>query len=207
MPNAASVPKPASPEVAGDSEFARVLRICDPGAALSGPLTFAPARRQTRQSWLTAWQEWRQTIFEPALAPALAAAAGHAQQDHAREMLDLDAGLGARLQPEVVARSTAAGRRLLQQLCQARGARWLGKFAERAAREQGTAHFAIIYAGQSAFFSSAAPASAADVRLLGMVGGAGCVHIHRASAEFCGRSRGVAARGRRHALADYLQRR
>jgi hypothetical protein len=152
MPNAASLPKPAHPEVAGDSEFARVLRICDPGCALSGPLTFAPAPRQNRRTWLSAWQRWRQTIFEPVLAPALAAAAGHAQLEHAREMLALDEALSARLELEVSARSAAAGRRLLQHLCKARGARWLGKFADWTARENAAAHFAIIYAGQSAFF-------------------------------------------------------
>ncbi len=152
MPNAASLPEPARPEVAGDSEFARVLRICDPGAALAGPLTFAPDRRQTRQTWLSAWEQWRETIFEPALAPALAAAAGHAQQEHAREMLAVDADLSARLPADVSARSVAAGQRLLQQLRQARGTRWVLKLAESAARNDAVAHFAVVYAGQSAFF-------------------------------------------------------
>jgi hypothetical protein len=152
MPNAASLPEPARPEVAGDSEFARVLRICDPGAALDGPLTFSPGKRQTRQAWLTAWEQWRETIFEPTLAPALAAAAGHAQQEHAREMLALDADLSARLAPDVSARSAAAGRRLLQHLRRARGARWLVKLAESTDRDNAAGHFAIVYAGQSAFF-------------------------------------------------------
>jgi hypothetical protein len=152
MPNAASLPEPARPEVAGDSEFARVLRICDPRNALNGPLTFCPARRQNRKTWLAQWQEWRQSIFEPALAPALAAAAGHAQQDHAREMLVLDTDLSARLEPEASARSAAAGRVLLQQLRKARGARWPGKFADWIAEDRASAHFAIIYAGQSALF-------------------------------------------------------
>jgi hypothetical protein len=153
MPNAAaSLPEPARPDVAGDAEFARVLRICGPGAALDGPLTFAPAKRQTRQTWVAAWEQWRETIFEPVLAPALAAAAGHAQQEHAREMLALDAALSAQLEPAIAERSAAAGRRLLKQLCKARGARWLGKFAESVARGDAAAHFPIIYAGQSAFF-------------------------------------------------------
>jgi hypothetical protein len=152
MPNAASVPEPARPEVTGDAEFTRLLSICDPGAALAGPVTFCPARNQTRKTWLAAWQHWRQTIFEPVLAPALTAAAAHAQRDHAREMLGVDTDLSGRLAPDVAARSTQAGRRLLQQLGRARGGKWPGKFAEWVRREEAAAHFAVIYAGQSAFF-------------------------------------------------------
>jgi hypothetical protein len=152
MPNAASAPEPARPEVAGDTEFVRLLSICDPGAALAGPLTFCPEQRQTRETWLAAWQQWRQTILEPVLAPALTAAAAHAQQDHAREMLSVDAELSGRLEPAAAARSVKAGRGLLQQLGRARGGRWPGKFAERVRREEAAAHFAVIYAGQSAFF-------------------------------------------------------
>ena len=152
MPNAASLPEPAHPEVAGDSEFRRVLRICDPGSALDGPMTFSPGRAATKETWLAAWQQWRETLFEPVLAPALAAAALHAFQGHAREMLALDAGLGAKLDPDTSARSAAAGRRLLRNLGKARGERWLGKFADWTATKNAAAHFPIVYAGQSAFF-------------------------------------------------------
>ena len=152
MPNAASVPEPARPEVAGDAEFVRLLSICDPGAALAGPVTFCPERNQTKQTWLTAWQHWRETIFDPVLAPALTAAAAHAQKDHAREMLSVDAELSRRLAPEAAARSGKAGRGLLQQLGKARGGKWPGKFAEWVRRDEAAAHFAVIYAGQSAFF-------------------------------------------------------
>ena len=157
MPTAASLPETARPEVAGDSEFGRLLRSCDPGAALAGPLTFAfPAgKAATRKTWLAAWQQWRETLFEPVLAPALAAAAVQAQQGHAREMLALDAELNSRLgslAPEIATRSSAAGGRLLRQLHKARGDRWLGKFAVCVAAGKTPAHFAIVYAGQSAFF-------------------------------------------------------
>lgn len=153
MPNAASLPQPVSPEASGDAEFGRLLRICDPGFALEGPLTFHPGRAaSTRETWLAAWQQWRETVFEPVLAPAMAAAAAQAQQGHAREMLTLDEGLSARLEPAAAARSAAAGRRLLRSLCKARGDRWLNKFADWVANGNAAAHFPIIYAGQSAFF-------------------------------------------------------
>lgn len=152
MPAAASLPEPARPEVAGDTEFTRLLRICDPGSAVDGPLTFSPGTAATKKTWLAAWLQWRENIFDPVLAPALAAAAVQAQQGHAREMLALDASLTASLAPEAAVRSSAAGRRLLQHLARARGDRWLGKFGESVAAERAAAHFPIIYAGQSALF-------------------------------------------------------
>ena len=135
-----------------DPEFLRVLRISDPGAALDGPLTFAPSSRGTAEAWLEAWQAWRDGPLAATLGPAMVTAAGYAGQGQAREIQELNASLHDALEPSAAVRSALAGSRLLRRLGTSRGERWLGKLQAGAAAGGSPIHFAVIYAAQSALF-------------------------------------------------------
>lgn len=135
-----------------DPEFARVLRMADPGPALDGALTFLPPPASAPAAWLQAWAVWRSETLTHTIAPILAAVARHAELGEAREIQALDLGLIATLEPTASTRSTAAGARLLQRLSTARGERWLGKLHRAAASGQTPAHFPVVYAAQSVLF-------------------------------------------------------
>lgn len=139
-------------EGGADSEFERVLRIGNPGAALRRALTFAPAADLSAAAWLDQWERWQRDVFAAKLAPHLAAVANHALRGGTREIQALDEALDAALTPGQAERSTLAGKRLLGQLAGARGERFLTKLQARA--ETGTlpAHFATVHATQSALF-------------------------------------------------------
>ena len=143
-------PTPSSEEIL-DPEFARVLRMADPGPALDGPLTFLPPPATTAV-WQQAWTTWRDRTLTESLAPILSAVARHAERGEAREIQELDLGLTATLDPAASARSTAAGTHFLRRLSLARGERWLGKFQRAAAAGQTPAHFPVVYAAQSVLF-------------------------------------------------------
>ena len=135
-----------------DPEFARVLRMGDPGMALDGPLTFLPPLAATHDGWRQAWRAWRDGTLSLTLAPCLATAAVHAEQGLARELQMLDRELDAGLDEATRIRSVAAGRRLLRRLANARGERWLDKFQAAVAADGTPGHFAVVFAGQSALF-------------------------------------------------------
>ena len=136
----------------GDPEFARVLRISDPGPALEGPLTFAPPAGVVSGNWLAAWHEWRGTVLASQLASALLQAAALAGRGCAREMQALDRELDASLDNASRQRSRLAGQRLLARLASSRGDRWLGRFQQWVAAGEMSAHFPVVYAGQHAVF-------------------------------------------------------
>ena len=135
-----------------DPEFTRVLRMCDPGMALDGPLTFLPPLGATPQRWREAWRAWLEGTLSLTLAPCLAAAAARAEHGLARELQTLDLELDAGLEETARVRSAAAGLRLLRRLANARGERWLDKFQVWAAEKRTPAHFPVLFAGQSALF-------------------------------------------------------
>ena len=135
-----------------DPEFARVLRMGDPGMALDGPLTFLPPLAATQAGWRESWRAWREGTLALTLAPCLAAAAAHAEQGMARELQTLDLALDAGLDAATRARSAAAGHRLLRRLANARGERWLDKLQAAVAEKRTPGHFAVVFAGQSALF-------------------------------------------------------
>ncbi len=149
MPTARSTP---SSEEILDPEFARVLRMADPGPALDGPLTFLPLEGSSVAVWLQAWTTWRNQTLTATIAPVLAAVARHAERGEVREMQALDLGLAATLDPTASTRSTAAGAPFLRRLSRARGERFLTKFQLAAAAGQTPAHFAVVYAAQSILF-------------------------------------------------------
>ena len=135
-----------------DPEFLRILRISDPGAALDGPLTFAPQPGSTVDMWLGTWRAWRDEPFAASVGPAMVAAAGYAGQGKAREIQQLNASLHTALEPLAAARSALAGSRLLRRLSTSRGERWLGKLQAGTAAGGPSVHFALVYAAQSALF-------------------------------------------------------
>ena len=135
-----------------DPEFARVLRMSDPGMALDGPLTFVPPLGASPEGWRQAWRAWLAGTLALTIAPCLAAAAAYAERNAARELQTLDLELDAGLEETARARTRAAGRRLLRRLANARGERWLDRFQALAAREATPAHFPVVFAGQSALF-------------------------------------------------------
>ena len=128
-----------------------MLRISDPGAALDGPLSFAPSLGSTAQAWLKAWRGWRDGTCATAIGPAMITAAEYAGQGKAREIQELNVTLHTALEPLAAARSALAGARLLRRLGTSRGERWLGKLQAAAAGGL-PVHFAIVYAAQSALF-------------------------------------------------------
>ena len=123
-----------------------------PALALDGPLTFQPPLGASPQAWRQAWRAWLEGTLTLTLAPCLAAAAAHGEQGLARELQTLDLELDAGLDEAARTRSTAAGRRLLRRLANARGERWLDKFQAWAAENRTPAHFPVVFAGQSALF-------------------------------------------------------
>lgn len=152
LSSASSQPRPVCLDAPDDPEADRLLRLCDPGAALTGPLSFLPPARADAAVWLSAWQRWQAEIFGELLAPMLASAASHAAAGRPREMRELNEALASRLDDASRARSAAAGHRLLRRLGPSRGDRWLGKFLAWEAQGALAAHFPIVYAGQNAFF-------------------------------------------------------
>ena len=135
-----------------DPEFLRVLRISDPGAALDGPLTFAPPQGGTVEAWLGAWRTWRDEPFAASIGPAMVLAAEYAGQGKAREIQGLNASLHTALEPLAAVRSALAGSRLLRRLSTSRGERWLGKLQAGAAAGGQPIHFALVHAAQGALF-------------------------------------------------------
>ena len=144
-------PTPSSEEIL-DPEFARVLRMADPGPALDGPLTFLPLPAFSPGAWRQAWTLWRDQTLTQTIAPVLAAVARHAELGEAREIQALDLGLAAALGPTASRQSATAGAHFLRRLSLARGERWLGKLQRAAAAGQAPAHFPVIYAAQSVLF-------------------------------------------------------
>ena len=142
---------PSSEEVF-DPEFARVLRMADPGPALDGPLTFLPLVGSTAAAWQEAWVCWRDQTLTATIAPVLATVARHAERGEAREIQEIDKALTGTLDPASGGRSTTAGAHFLRRLSVARGDRWLTKFQLAAAAGQTPAHFPVVYAAQSVLF-------------------------------------------------------
>ena len=149
MPTARSTP--ISEEIL-DPEFARVLRRADPGPALGGPLTFLPPTACAAATWRQSWIIWRDTTLTGTIAPVLAAVARHAELGEVREIQALDRGLASPLESTASARSTAVGAHFLRRLSLARGERSLTKLQLAADAGQTPAHFAVVYAAQSALF-------------------------------------------------------
>ncbi len=149
MPTARSTPN--SEEIL-DPEFARVLRMADPGPALDGPLTFLPPSACPPAMWRQAWTTWRDRPLTETIAPVLAAVARHAELGEAREIQALDLQLAATLDPIASTRSAAVGAHFLRRLSLARGERWLSKFQRAAAAGQTPALFPVVYAAQSVLF-------------------------------------------------------
>ena len=143
---------PEAADLSPDPEFARVLRISDPGMALDGPVTFLPPLGASPEVWRQSWRAWLEGTLALTLAPCLTAAAGHAEHNAARELQTLDLELDAGLEEAARDRSRAAGRRLLRRLANARGERWLDKFQAWTALDATPAHFPVVFAGQSALF-------------------------------------------------------
>ena len=135
-----------------DPEFARVLRIGNPGAALRRALTFSPGSDLTPAVWFQRWESWQEGIFASRLAPGLLLVANHAGQGSVREIQALDQELAASLDSESVERSTLAGKRLLRRLSGARGERLLTKLQVQSDAGSLPTHFLTIYAVQSALF-------------------------------------------------------
>ncbi len=149
VPTLCTLPATSS---APDPEFARVLRMSDPGVALDGPLTFAPPAAGAVDVWLDQWRVWRDGPCTTVLGPMLLAAFAHGGLGRARELQELSLLVHAALEPQAAVRSAQAGARLLQRLSTSRGERWLGKLQQWAADSAHPVHFAVIYGAQSALF-------------------------------------------------------
>ncbi len=137
---------------APDPEFARVLRIADPGPALDGPLTFAPPAAGPAEAWLEQWRAWRDGPWTTVLGPAALAATAHAARGQAREIQEASLRVHAALEPQASLRSAQTGARLLQRLGTSRGERWLARLRQWAAEPGCPVHFAVLYGAQSALF-------------------------------------------------------
>ena len=135
-----------------DPEFARVLRMADPGPALDGPLTFLPPPASSVAVWRQAWANWRDRTLTELIAPILAAVSRHAERGEAREIQALDLGLVATFETAAAVRCAAAGAHLLRRLSRAQGERWLDKLQRAAAAGQTPAYFPVVYAAQSVLF-------------------------------------------------------
>ena len=135
-----------------DPEFARVLRIGNPGAALRRALTFSPGSDLAPAAWFQRWEGWQKEVFASRLAPVLLTVAHHASQGSVREIQALDRELDVALEPEAAERSTLAGKRLLRQLSGARGERLLTKLQVQSDAGALPTHFLTVYAAQSALF-------------------------------------------------------
>lgn len=135
-----------------DPEFAQVLRIADPGAALSGALTFLPGARLHSEAWLARWRQWRDAPCTHLLAPALEHTARHAALGQSREIRDLDLALAAALSKDAAARASASGRQLYASMDGVKGERWFNKLQAWSAEGAMPGQFAIAYACRYASF-------------------------------------------------------
>lgn len=123
-------------------------RIANPDFAICPPVTF---RASAGFKALSA--AWRETIFEPALLPALRAASLHAGRGEVRELAALDRDLSEKLPAGPAAGSLRAGQRLALHGTELRGDRLLPRLAESIRTGGMAGHFAIVFAARGAAFS------------------------------------------------------
>lgn len=123
-------------------------RIANPDFAICSPVTFRAAA-----GFGALAAAWRETIFVPALLPALRAASAHAGRGQVRELAALDRELSEKLPAAVRADSRRAGQRLALHGSELRGDRLLPRLAESIRTGAMPGHFAIVFAARSAAFS------------------------------------------------------
>jgi hypothetical protein len=123
-------------------------RVANPDFAICGPVTFHGGA-----IFATAATGWKETVFSPALLPALRSALGHARRGELRELFDLDRQLSHMLGDTARQGSTSAGHRLALHGCDLRGDRLLPRLGEAVRTGTTPGHLAIIFAARCATFS------------------------------------------------------
>jgi hypothetical protein len=138
----------------------QTARLAHPGWETAGRVTFSAGRPV-----LGSWPAWRDAAFAPVLAPAFAAAQTAARSGDGRALAAIDAGLGARLHPELDAASRAAGRKLAEDFTVPPGEKLWARHRGRILAGETPGHFCVMLALRAAAFHLA-PAAALDTVLL-----------------------------------------
>jgi hypothetical protein len=128
------------------AEIFRLVRLCAPGLANLGAITFhGQAANETQR------RQWRDSVLVPVLAPA-ARSAWWAGKKGFREMCAADEELDARLSGPLAKTSRAAGRLVASTIDAPAGEQGLGKFLAAIAQGASPGHMAILFAARAATF-------------------------------------------------------
>ncbi|MEI8293179.1 MAG: hypothetical protein WCG66_04205 [bacterium] len=128
------------------AEIFRLARLCAPGLANLGTITF-----QGLASNETQRRQWRDSVFVPVLAPA-ARAAWWAGKKGFREMCAADADLDSRLAGPLAKTSRAAGRLIATSLNAPAGEQGLDRFLTAVLQGDSPGHMAIFFAVRASIF-------------------------------------------------------
>jgi hypothetical protein len=133
-----------------DPLLRRIFRICDPGRRDRGAFTF---HLQPEEDAVERWTVWLNELYLPHLLPRQLEIMQHAQEGKAREVREEDLKIDEILCDPGRSSSLRAGETLLKSLSEAQGVRLLNKMKLWHEAGRTPAHFATIYAMQSAIFS------------------------------------------------------
>ncbi len=134
-----------------DPLLRRIFRICDPGRRDQGAFTFQLAPEQNAAE---IWTDWLNTLYLPEILPRQLEIMQQAGEGKAREVRAEDLLIDEVLtDPTANESSRRAGEILLHSLGEAQGVRILNKMKIWHEENRTPAHFATIYAVQSAIFS------------------------------------------------------
>jgi hypothetical protein len=123
-------------------------RVANPDFAICGPVTF-----RGLAAFAASALEWKASLFEPALLPALRATLGHARRGELRELCAVDARLSDHLPAACLESSLRAGGRLAALGADLRGDRLLPRLGEAVRNGQTPGHLAVVFAARCAAFS------------------------------------------------------
>jgi hypothetical protein len=129
------------------SELSQVVNRCNPSFDLIGPISWR-LRGHSRKSWVN----WLDLVFEPVLVPHLWYVLDYSYRQSAKEIIELDAELGKRLDAWSGRRSIEAGQTLIQHRAP-RSDRVIGRLRAAIGRGEASGHFSTVYAVRCGVFS------------------------------------------------------
>jgi hypothetical protein len=133
-----------------DPLLRRIFRICDPGRRDRGAFTF---QLKPEEPAGETWALWLNELYLPHLLPRQLEIMQYAQESKAREVRGEDLKIDQILPEPAYSSSRRAGETLLNSLAEAQGVRLLNKMKLWHQAGRTPAHFATVYAMQSAIFS------------------------------------------------------
>ncbi len=146
------------------AEVFRAARLCAPGMAHLGPVTF-----QEDASNPLAMIRWRESVFQAALAP-VASRALEAARLGVRELVDIDRSCERLFPAPLREASRRAGCRLASARSAPMGETTLARFLEKIAAGDCPGHLAVVFAARAAVFHFPVPVVLAGLVFVEMRG-------------------------------------